>query len=82
MGDTPIFDSMNTSREPEPVDNTPRPKVVAATAGAGVGSALATITVWIVNATTNVVVPEGVELALGIVLTTGLAFVGGYWKRG
>lgn len=81
MGDTPIFDSMNTPNESEPVDNTPRPKVIAATAGAGVGSALATITVWIVNATTNVVVPEGVELALGIVLTAGLAFVGGYWKR-
>lgn len=59
----------------------PQPKVVAATVGAGVGSALATITAWITETLTGVAIPGEVELALGVVLTAGLAFVGGYWKK-
>lgn len=62
-------------------DNRPTPKVWSATVGAGVGSALATIIVWVVNVATGVDVPETVELASGVVLTAGLAFVGGHWKR-
>lgn len=79
MSDTPIYDELNS--HPEPVSAKPQPKVVAATVGAGVGSAVATIVVWIVNISAAVEVPEGVELALGIVLTAALAFVGGYWKK-
>lgn len=79
MNDTPIYNSMNT---PERPSNVPTPKVVAATVGAGVGSALATILVWVLNVATGVDVPEAVELASGVVLTAGLAFVGGFWKKG
>lgn len=59
----------------------PQPKVVAATVGAGVGSAIATIVVWVVSVTTGLEVPEAVELAGGVVLTAGLAFIGGYFKK-
>jgi len=59
----------------------PQPKVVAATVGAGVGTALGVIGVWVVEASVGIDIPEGVELAVGVVLTAGLAFVGGYFKR-
>lgn len=58
----------------------PRAKVVAATVGAGVGAALATIATWIVEASAAIDVPESVELALGVVLTAGIAFASGYIK--
>lgn len=57
------------------------PKVTYAAGGAAVGSAVSTIAVWIINATAGVTVPQEVELALGVVLTAGLAFVGGWYKR-
>lgn len=60
---------------------TPQPKVVAATAGAGVGVALGTVVTWIVEASAGIDIPAGVELAIGVILTAGLAFVGGYWKK-
>jgi hypothetical protein len=60
---------------------TPQPKVVAATIGAGVGTALGIIGVWAFEASTGIDVPEGVELSVGVVVTAGLAFVGGYFKR-
>lgn len=78
--DTPIFDNMNENTPN--ASGKPQPKIVAATVGAGVGSALATVVVWVVGAVTAVAVPEAVELALGVILTAALAFVGGYWKRG
>ena len=59
----------------------PQPKVVAATVGAGVGSAIGEIAVWIVEASASIDVPTNVEFAIGVVLTAGLAFVGGYWKK-
>lgn len=80
MNDTPIYDS-NVNKPAESESKVPNAKVVSATVGAGVGSALATIIVWVVNVSTGVDVPEAVELASGVVLTAGLAFVGGYWKR-
>jgi len=58
-----------------------QPKVVAATAGAGVGAALAVIAVWIAEASLGLDVPESVELSLGVVLTAGLSFLSGYMKR-
>ncbi len=74
MSDTPIHDEIVSSGKPQP-------KVVAATVGAGVGSALATITSWVVGITAGIEVPEAVEIAVGVVLTAGLAFIGGYWKK-
>lgn len=84
MDNTPIYDNMSNEPEHEPrtpETGAPEPKVVAATVGAGVGSALATVVVWLTGAISGVVVPEAVELAVGVILTAALAFVGGYWKR-
>lgn len=78
MSETPIFDKMN---QPEQPDLKPQPKVIAATIGGGVGTAIATITVWIIEANANIDIPNEVELAIGVVLTAGLAFVGGYFKK-
>lgn len=57
------------------------PKVTYATGGAAVGSAVSTVAVWIVEATAGLDVPEQVELALGVILTAGLAFLAGWAKR-
>ena len=78
MSETPIYDEMTN---PTPADNKPQPKVVAATVGAGVGSAIGEIATWIIEAFAHVDIPTNVELAIGVVLTAGLAFVGGYWKK-
>ena len=86
MSGTPIYDNLRYPNEPDPKpkknDTTPRPKVVAATVGAGVGSALATVLSWAVEASAHIDIPAEVELAFGVVLTAGLAFIGGYFKRG
>lgn len=57
------------------------PKITYAAGGAAVGSAASTITVWVINATTGLAVPGEVELALGVILTAGLAFLSGWAKR-
>lgn len=79
MSNTPIFDKLNQPEPAEP-DRTPRPKVVAATVGAGVGSAVAEIIVWVTETAAHIDIPESVEFAVGVVITAGLAFVAGYWK--
>lgn len=57
------------------------PKVTYAAGGAAVGSALSTVVVWIVEASAAIDVPGEVELAFGVILTAGLAFVSGWYKR-
>lgn len=81
MNDTPIFTDVDRAYAEPPVNKTPEKKVVAATVGGGVGVAIGEIVTWIVEATTQIDIPAGVELAIGVVFTAGLAFVGGYWKR-
>lgn len=95
MSDTPIYDEIDkptpiygsiTGENPvteikQPSSNVPQPKVVAATIGAGVGSAVGEIIVWVVEASASIDIPSNVEFAIGVVLTAGLAFVGGYFKR-
>lgn len=79
MSETPIYDSINnTANEPS---KAPQPKVVAATIGGGVGTAVATIANWIIEASLNIDIPNEVELAVGVVLTAGLAFAAGYIKK-
>lgn len=56
------------------------PKVTYATGGAAVGSAVSTVAVWIVEAAARIDVPEQVELAFGVILTAGLAFLAGWAK--
>lgn len=94
MSDTPIFDEIdkptpiygsitgeNTVVEDQKPSAKPQPKVVAATVGAGVGSAIGEIITWAIEATANIDIPSNVEFAIGVVLTAGLAFVGGYFKK-
>lgn len=57
------------------------PKVTYATGGAAVGTALSTVAVWIVEATAAIDVPAAVELAFGVILTAGLTFAAGWFKR-
>jgi hypothetical protein len=78
MTETPIYDNLNKPTVPS---KTPQPKVVAATVGAGVGSAIGEIITWAVEATAQIDIPSNVELAIGVVLTAGLAFIGGYFKK-
>lgn len=59
----------------------PQPKVISATVGAGLGSAIGEISVWIIEASAGIDVPANVEMAIGVVLTAALAFVSGYLKR-
>lgn len=56
------------------------PKVTYATGGAAVGSAVSTVAVWVVEATAGIDVPEQVELALGVIIAAGLAFLAGWAK--
>lgn len=79
MSETPIYDNMNSGEKS--VNKTPQPKVVAATIGGGVGTAISTIGIWIIEASANIDIPNEVELAIGVVITAGLAFVGGYFKK-
>lgn len=59
----------------------PQPKVVAATAGAGVGAAISVVLVWVIEASVKIDIPETVELAVPIIIGTGLTFLAGYFKK-
>ena len=78
---TPIFDEMVTTDAGNRKTAAVQPKVAAATVGAGVGVALSTIVVWVIEATAVIDIPESVELAGGVVVTAGLSFLAGYFKR-
>lgn len=57
------------------------PKVSYAAGGAAVGSAIATVAVWIVEASARIEVPSEVELAAGVIVASALAFASGWIKR-
>lgn len=59
----------------------PQPKVVAATAGAGVGAALSTISIYLIETLGKVDLPEAVEGAALVLISAGVAFLAGYIKR-
>ena len=94
-GETPIYDSLNNGEipKPEPIlgpvtgenevahSNRPQPKVVAATVGAGVGAAISTIAVWVIEMSTRIDVPTQVEGASVVIFTAAVAFVSGYYKK-
>lgn len=56
------------------------PKVTAAAGGGGIGIALSVILVWILTAN-GIEVPEPAATAIGSVMSSLLAFIGGYLKR-
>lgn len=63
------------------VTSTPQPKVIASTVGAGVGAAVSTITVYLIETLGKIDLPDAVEGALLVLVSAGLAFAAGYIKR-
>ena len=60
---------------------TPQPKVIAATAGAGVGAAITTVGVYVFETATRIDLPSIVEGAVLVLVSAGVAFAAGYIKR-
>ena len=56
----------------------PVQKVIGATAGTGVGGALAVILIWAVSSFGHVVFPDFVALAITLLVSTIATFVAGY----
>lgn len=61
--------------------NKPQPKVVAAATGAGVGGAISTIGVYLIETLGGVDLPTAVEGATLILVTAGVAYLAGWIKR-
>ena len=59
----------------------PQPKVLAATAGAGVGAAVSTLVVYLIETLGRVDLPDVVEGACLVLISAGVAFAAGYIKR-
>lgn len=59
----------------------PQPKVIAASAGAGVGAAVSTIAIYLIETLGRVDLPEAVEGAALVLISAGVAFLAGYIKR-
>lgn len=69
-----------TSMERKPPNPT-RPKVVAATSGAGVGVALGEILLYAVDRLDPVPLPAHVEVAVVFVAASAFAYLAGWLKR-
>lgn len=81
---TPIYDDVVkpvTTDEHGGPTNEPQPKVLAATAGAGVGAAVSTIAIYLIETLGNVDLPAAVEGAGLVLISAGVAFLAGYIKR-
>lgn len=61
--------------------STPQPKVLAATAGAGVGAAVSTITVYLIESIGKIDLPNEIEGATLVLISAGIAFLAGYFKK-
>ena len=59
----------------------PQPKVLAATAGAGVGAAVSTLAIYLVESLGRIDLPDAVEGAVLVLVSAGVAFLAGYIKR-
>lgn len=73
-------DNVTTNEIGEPTAR-PQPKVVAAASGAAFGAALTTLILWGIETSTKIDLPEAVEGAALVIITTGIAFLAGYIKR-
>lgn len=61
--------------------STPQPKVIASTVGAGVGAAVSTITIYLIETLAKIDLPDAVEGAALVIISAGVAFLAGYIKR-
>lgn len=61
--------------------NKPQPKVLAATAGAGVGAAAGTVVNYLIETIAQIDLPDTVEGAILVLVSAGVAFAAGYIKR-
>lgn len=59
----------------------PQPKVIASTAGAGVGAAVSTLAVYLIETLGRVDLPDAVEGAILVLVSAGVAFAAGYIKK-
>lgn len=77
---TPIPNTVTTDENGEPTTKA-QPKVVAATAGAGVGAAVSTLAIYLIETLAKVDLPEAVEGAALVLISAGVAFLAGYIKK-
>ena len=70
-----------TTDENGAVTSEPQPKVIAATAGAGVGAATSTIIIYLIETLGRIDLPAAVEGAALVLVSAGVAFLAGYIKR-
>lgn len=70
-----------TTDEHGEVTTQPQPKVLAATAGAGIGAAVSTIAIYLIETLGRVDLPDVVEGAALTIISAGVAFLAGYIKR-
>lgn len=61
--------------------NKPQAKVVASTVGAGVGAAVSTITLYLIESLAGIALPEEVKSASVVLISAGVAFLAGYVKK-
>lgn len=60
---------------------TPQPKVIAAAGGAGVGAAVTTLVIYLIESIGKFDLPGEVEGAALVIVSTLLSFAAGYIKR-
>lgn len=53
-------------------------KSTAAFLSGGVGSAVSTILIWIINNYSTTPIPDSVQLAIGVIITAGIAYISTY----
>lgn len=70
-----------TTDETGAATSRPQPKVLAATAGAGVGAAVSTILIYLIESLSKIDLPDVVEGAALTLVSAGVAFLAGYIKR-
>lgn len=78
MTDTPLPVTTDDKGTPTPA---PQPKVIAATVGAGVGTAAGTVVNYLIETIGRVDLPDVVEGAILVLVSAGVAFLAGYIKR-
>ena len=70
-----------TTDEHGAVTSQPQPKVIAATAGAGLGAAVSTIAIYLIETLGKIDLPDVVEGAALTIISAGGAILAGYIKR-